>query len=217
MSSKVIRFRSPRGPFRAAVWLAAFWALVGCGSAPVAQQATGGTTQANQTENYLIGPGDVLNVFVSGEPEYSVTVPVRPDGRISTPTVEDMVAVGKTPSQLARDIESVLAVELRDPRVTIIVQDFVGTFSTQIRVLGEVVNPGSFPYRNGMTVFDAVAEAGGLTEFAAGRRAKLMRMVNADEQQEIRIRVDRLMEKGDLSENRALVPGDVIVVPGAVF
>ena len=204
---------------RTAAGLALFW-CAGCAAqqSPVATPAPPQDASAGQaaSDSYLIGPGDVLNVFVAGFPEYSVTIPVRPDGRISTPLVEDMVAVGKTPSQLARDIESVLSRDLRDPVVTIIVESFVGTFRTQVRVLGEVENPGSFPFRDGMTILDAIIEAGGLTEFAAGRRARLMR-AEEDGQAEIRFRADRLMERGDMSENRALEPGDAIVIPSAVF
>ena len=176
----------------------------------------GAGAQEQAAVEYLIGPGDDLNVFVWREDDLSVSIPVRPDGRISTPLVEDMVAVGKTPSELARDIEEVLAEFHNDPRVTIIVQSFVGTFETQVRVLGEVANPGSYPFRDGMTLVDVLIEAGGLTEFAAGRRGKIRRIVEG-EQQEMRVRVDRLMERGDLSKNVTLVPGDVIVVPAAVF
>jgi polysaccharide export outer membrane protein len=203
-----------RAFFLAAVCLSGLLAQSACAQAPSAPAQPPDAA----VDTYLIGPNDVLNVFVWREPDYSITVPVRPDGVISTPTVEEMVAAGKTPSQLARDMEAALSVNLRDPKVTIIVENFVGTFSTQIRVLGEVQNPGSFPFRNGMTVFDAVVEAGGLTVFAAGRRGKLMRMRGEGERQdEIDVRVDRLMEKGDMRENLPLQPGDVIVVPGAVF
>ena len=171
--------------------------------------------QEEPSDFYVIGPDDTLNIYVAGEPEYSMTVPVRPDGRISTPQVEEMVAAGKTPSQLARDIESVLSAILIEPAVTVIVEDFVGTFSTQIRVLGEVRSPGAFAFREGITVLDAVVLAGGLTEFAAGRRATINRMVG-EENREIRIRLDRIM-KGDLRENRPLEPGDIINVPAAIF
>ena len=178
--------------------------------------SAGVEAQGQPGGEYLIGPGDSLNVFVWRQDDLSVTVPVRPDGRISTPLVEDMVAVGKTPSELARDIEEVLAEFIRSPEVTIVVQSFVGTFQQQIRILGAVVNPGSYPYREGMTVFDALLEAGGLTEFAAGRRGMVRRNVDG-EQEEIRLRIDRLMERGDEDENLRLEPGDIIVVPEAVF
>ena len=174
-----------------------------------------GSAQAPSSGDYLIGPGDVLNVFVWREDDLSITVPVRPDGQISTPLVEDMVAVGKTPSALARDIESVLAEFIRSPQVTVIVESFVGTFKTQVRVLGEVASPGSYPFREGMTLMDVLTEAGGLTEFARGK-GTLRRDIDG-RAQEIRLRLDRLMKKGDLEENLALQPGDVIVVPEALF
>lgn len=173
--------------------------------------------QETLSDEYKIGPGDTLNVFVWREEDLTVTLPVRPDGRISTPLVEDMVAVGKTPSELARDIEEVLSEYYRAPRVTILVTESVGgNYATQIRVLGEVISPGSYPYREGMTLMDALIEAGGLTDFAAGRRASLSRTENG-ETQDIDLRVDRLMRRGDREENMPLEPGDVIVVPQARF
>jgi len=165
---------------------------------------------------YLIGPGDRLYVFVWQEEELSVDVAVRPDGRISMPLIEDLVAVGKTPSQLAKDIESVLSEFIRSPQVSIFADDFQGTPASQIRVLGEVANPGSYPYRDGMTLLDVLVEAGGLTEFAAGRRGRIGRIVNG-EAQEMRVRMDLLMERGDLTQNRPLAAGDVIVVPASIF
>jgi polysaccharide export outer membrane protein len=127
-----------------------------------------------------------------------------------------MMAVGKTPTQLARDIEQVISEFLRSPQVTIIVEEFVGTFSAQIRVLGAVAVPGPVPYRDRMTVLDVVLEAGGLTEFAAGKRSKLIRTIDG-ELTETRVRLDRLLNKGDLSENMPVQPGDVLVVPEAIF
>jgi polysaccharide export outer membrane protein len=182
-------------------------------AAPVAwsQQPSSPEPAAQVSDNsYAIGPGDVLNIFVWREPDLTVTVPVRPDGRISTPLVEDMVAVGKTPSQLARDIEGILLKDYVDPKVTVIVESFVGTFDTQVRVLGEVANAGTFAFRNGMTLLDALVEAGGLTDFAS-RKAVLSRTVNGI-RQEFGIRIKKLMEDGDLRENMPLRPGDVIVV-----
>jgi polysaccharide biosynthesis/export protein len=164
---------------------------------------------------YQIGPGDTLNVFVWGQEDLSDSVPVRPDGQISTPLVEDMVAVGKTPTQLARDIEQVLSEFIRAPKVTVVVEGFVGTFGAQIRVLGEVVRPGPVPYRERMTLLDVMLEAGGLTEFAGGRRGRLLRTVNG-KQEEQRLRLDRLLN-GDLGENMPVQPGDIVVIPQAVF
>lgn len=164
---------------------------------------------------YIIGPGDVLRVFVWRNDELSATVPVRPDGRVSTPLVEDMVAVGKNPSQLARDIEKVLATYLRSPQVSVIVTEPVSVFS-QVKVIGEVTRPQSVPFHEGLTVLDAVLSAGGLTEFASGNRARLVRMEDG-KQKEIRIRLADLINGGDLRQNHPLRPGDVIVVPRSVF
>jgi len=171
---------------------------------------------ASETGEYLIGPGDQLSIFVWRQPELSVDVPVRPDGRISTPLVGDTIAVGKTPSQLANEIERVLAEYIREPEVNVIVQDFVGTFGAQIRVLGQAVEPRAIPFRDRMTLMDAIIEAGGLTEFAAGNRSKVIRTIDG-ESQEIRVRLDDLMNKGKLKENMLMRPGDIIVIPEAVF
>ena len=142
---------------------------------PPVQPAQGAAqTPPAPNDQYIIGPGDTVQVFVWRNPELSVTVPVRPDGKISTPLVEDLVAVGKTSSQLAREIEKVLAEYIRSPQVNIIVTNPVSTYS-QVKVIGEVVTPQSVPYREGLTVLDVVLAVGGLTEFAAGNRAKIVR------------------------------------------
>jgi polysaccharide biosynthesis/export protein len=206
-------FASSSFPLQAVALLAALL-LLAAGSVYAQQQPPSGASTSPDGE-YLIGPGDTLQVFVWRQPELSVTVPVRPDGRISTPLVEDALAVGKTPTQLAREMEQVLSEFVREPEVNIIVQGFVGTFGAQIRVLGEVLQPKSVPYRERMTLMDVITEVGGLTRFAAGKRARLMRTVNG-ETQEMRIRLDKLME-GDIELNIAMRPGDVIVVPQAVF
>jgi polysaccharide export outer membrane protein len=171
---------------------------------------------SDDNKDYIIGPGDTLNVFVWRQPELSSNVPVRPDGQISTPLVEDMVAVGKTPTQLARDIEEVLSEYIRSPQVTIIVEQFVGAFGAQIRVLGQAVNPGPVPYRERMTLLDVMLEVGGLTDFASGNRSKLVRTVDG-KAEETRIKLDNLLNKGDLGENLPVQPGDVIVIPEAIF
>lgn len=171
-------------------------------------------TTADGSE-YIIGPGDSLQVFVWRNAELSTTVPVRPDGKISTPLVEDMVAVGKTPSQLARNIEVVLAQYIRAPQVNVIVTNAVSTFS-QVRVLGQVAVPQAVPYREGMTVLDVVLAVGGLGEFAAGNRGKIVRVVGG-KTQEIKVRIGDLVNKGDVSQNVPLKPGDVLVVPESRF
>jgi polysaccharide export outer membrane protein len=165
--------------------------------------------------DYVIGPGDQLQVFVWRNPDLSVTVPVRPDGRISTPLVEDMVAVGKTPSQLARDVERVLGEYVRSPQVNIIVSTPASTFS-QVKIIGQVLKPQAVAFREGLTVLDAVLAVGGLGPFAAGNRAKIVRTVNG-KQTEIKIKLDDLVSKGDMRQNVPLSPGDVLVVPESRF
>jgi polysaccharide export outer membrane protein len=165
--------------------------------------------------DYLIGPGDSLHVFVFQNDELSVTVPVRPDGKISTPLVEDMVAVGKTPSQLARDIEKSLGEYVKSPKVNVVVMGAMSVFS-QIKVIGQVLKPQALPYRDGMTVLDAVLAVGGLGQFAAGNRAHLVRTENG-KQTEIKVKLDALVNSGDMKQNLPLRPGDVLVVPESRF
>jgi polysaccharide export outer membrane protein len=165
--------------------------------------------------DYIIGPGDVLQVFVWRNPELSTTVPVRPDGKISTPLVEDVVAVGKNPSALARDIEKVLADYVRSPQVNVIVTTPASVYS-QVKVIGQVTRPQALPYREGMMVLDAVLAVGGLSQFAAGNRAHLVRTVDG-KQTEIRIKLGALVNAGDMKQNIALKPGDVLVVPESRF
>jgi polysaccharide export outer membrane protein len=195
--------------------LASLLSIPGCaGSPPPSQEAD---IEAVSTKgDYKIGPGDTLNIFVWRNEELSVTVPVRPDGKISTPLVEDMVAVGKSPSELARDMESVLQEYIRAPRVNVIVEGFVGTFGEQVRVLGQAVSPSSLPYRERMTLLDVMIEVGGLTQFAAGNRSKLVRVVNG-QTEEYRVRLDDLVNKGELAENMLVLPGDVIIIPESIL
>jgi polysaccharide export outer membrane protein len=165
--------------------------------------------------DYVIGPGDTIQVFVWRNPDLTVTVPVRPDGKISTPLVEDMVAVGKTPSHLARDIETALAQYVKSPEVNVIVTIPMSAFS-QVKVIGQVLHPQSLAYREGMTVLDAVLAAGGLSQFAAGNRSLLERKHDGKTQQ-IKIKLDSLVNAGDLKQNLPLEPGDVLVVPESRF
>jgi polysaccharide export outer membrane protein len=176
-------------------------------AAPAAAAAVGA--------DYRIGPGDSLQIYVWQNTDLSVTVPVRQDGKVSTPLVEDMLAAGKTPSQLARDIERVLAEYIRSPKVNVFVLNAVSALS-QVKVTGQVKTPEALPFHEGMTVLDAVLAAGGLTDFAAGNRARVVRTVDGKEQ-EIKIRLDRLLEKGDMSQNIALRPGDVLLIPQSRF
>lgn len=165
---------------------------------------------------YRIGPGDQLEVFVWRNPEISKTVAVRPDGMISTPLVEDMVAVGKTPSRLARDMEEVLATYIKSPSVNVIVSGFRGTTEDMVRVVGQAQNPQSIPYREGMTLLDVMIAVGGLGEFAAGNRAKLVRKLDGVSQ-EFRVKLSDLINKGAIDENVVIKPGDVIIIPESFF
>lgn len=184
-----------------------------CAGGGVAQQ---GGVAPQPTNEYLIGPGDVLSVNVWNNPEVSTSIPVRPDGRISTPLVEDMQAVGKTPADLARDIESVLGEYIRSPKVTVIVTNFVGTYQEQIKVIGKAVNPRAVPFRDSMSLLDVIIEVGGLAEYAAGNRARIVRW-EGDTQTEIRVRLDDLLNKGRIKENILMRPGDVLIIPEARF
>lgn len=172
--------------------------------------------EQGQQRDYIIGPGDSLDVFVWRNQELSTRVPVRPDGRISTPLVEDMVAVGKTPTQLARDIERVLGEYIRTPTVNIIVTQ-AASANSQVRVVGQAVTPRALPYRDGLTVMDVVIAVGGLSEYAAGNRAKIVRAGANGKPQEIKVRLRDLLEKGDLRQNPVMQPGDVLVIPESRF
>lgn len=180
-----------------------------------AQSLSAVAPAAAVSPDYRIGPGDTLQVFVWRNPELSSTIPVRPDGKISSPLVEDMIAVGKTPSALARDIELVLAEYVKAPQVNVIVTQPASAFS-QVKVMGQVQKPQSIAYREGMKVLDAVLAVGGLGQFAAGNRAKLLREENG-KQTEIRIMLDKLLEGGDMRQNLPLRAGDVLIVPETRF
>ena len=171
--------------------------------------------QTPSIPSYVIGPGDELKVFVWQNPDLSVTIPVRPDGKISTPLDEDMVAVGKTPGELAHDIAAKLAEYVRSPHVNVIVLTAASVFS-QVKVIGQVKKPEAVAYRNGMTVLDAILAAGGLTEYAAGNRARIVRKVDGKET-DIPVRLASLVNSGDMSQNLPLKPGDVLVVPESRF
>ena len=172
--------------------------------------------QQDSNTEYLIGAGDVLDIFVWRNPELSVTVPVRPDGNISVPLVEDMVAAGKSPTSLARDIEQQFKHYIRDPVVTVIVTQFVGSYERQIRVLGAASQPQSLPYRTGMTVLDVMIAVGGLGEFAAGNKAKIIRKING-QLTELRVNLEDLILDGDIESNIEMSPGDILLIPESWF
>jgi polysaccharide export outer membrane protein len=190
-------------------------AVVAQAQTPAAQAPAAQSAQAAQSPDYIIGPGDEIEVFVWQNPELSVTVPVRPDGKISTPLDEDMVAVGKTPSHLGHDIEMKLSEYVRSPHVNVIVLRPDSVFS-QVKVIGQVAHPQAIAYRQGMTVLDAVLAVGGLTEYAAGNRSRIVRTVDGQEK-DIPLRLNALVNGGDMAQNLPLKPGDVLVVPESRF
>lgn len=191
-------------------------AAQGCAGSGQTVLTSGDGEPENRSTDYIIGPGDVLQVYVWDNPELTVTIPVRPDGMITIPLVEDMRAVSKTPTQLARDVEVELSEYVRTPQVNIIVTNFRGTYRKQIRVVGQAVSPQSMSFQSGMTLLDVMIEVGGLTEFASGNRAKLIRWQDS-EQLEIRVRLKDLIGDGDISENIDMKPGDVLIIPKSVF
>ena len=164
---------------------------------------------------YKIGPLDVLNVVVWRNPELSTQVTVRPDGYLSTPLVDDLQAAGKTPSDLAREIERALAKVLRDPVVTVVVNGFQGVYSDQIRIVGEAAKPQAVPYRQNMTVLDVMIQVGGLTDFADGNGAVLIRGAEAGKQYSVRLK--DLLRRGDISANASMMPGDILIIPQSWF
>ena len=194
-----------------AVAAAALGVLGGCASPypPAPTQA------ATPDYKYLIGPGDNLSIIVWRNPELSASVPVRPDGRITAPLIEDMVAIGKNPTQLAREMENALRKFIQDPVVTVLVQGFVGPTSEQVRVIGQAQRPAAIPYRQNMTVLDAMIAVGGLSEFASGNRAVLIRTAEGNKPYNIRLR--DLVKRGDVTANVELKPGDVILIPESWF
>jgi polysaccharide export outer membrane protein len=195
---------------------AALLMVVAACTGPTEQLAPATSAERGPSELYRIGPGDTLRVFVWGNPGLSDEVPVRPDGRVSIPLLEDVEAADKTPTELAREIETQLSAFVADPLVTVIVTNFVGPFSEQVRVVGEAAEPQAIPYRDDMTILDVMIEVGGLTEFAAGNRATLVRTADG-EQQQYRVRLDDLIRAGDISANVAMHPGDVVIIPQTFF
>jgi polysaccharide biosynthesis/export protein len=193
--------------------LAAVTLVAGCVGGPTAPPVD---KQNAENSEYLIGAGDMLNIFVWRNPELSATVPVRPDGKISTPLVEDVDAVGKTPTQLARDIEERLKKFVRDPIVTVITQNFVGDFDQQVRVIGEAADPRALPYRARMSLLDVMIQVGGLTKYAAGDRAVVVRKINGAEDT-FPARLDELIKYGDVRYNFAMQPGDILIIPQSYF
>ncbi len=187
--------------------------LCSCSTAPV---VNGANAAPKTTERYIIGPGDSLNIFVRDNPNLSTTVPVRPDGRISIPLVQSITAAGKTPDQLAGDLEKSLSRYIRSPLVTVIVKRFVGAYSQQVRVVGQATTPKSVPYRSGMTLLDVMIDVGGLTKFASGNSAKIIRHLHDGKEQTIPVRIGDLMN-GTIKDNVVMRPGDILIIPESFF
>lgn len=192
--------------------------LASCGGGRDAPLLVDQAQDVRQAEDYLIGAGDAVQVFVWRSPDLSASVQVRPDGRISVPLIDDLPVAGKTPSQVAREVEAKLAEYVVAPKVTVIMQDFVGPLDRRIRVLGEAAKPQAVPFRRDITVLDVLIAAGGLTPFAAGNRAMIVRRsVDNVTQDSYRVRLTDLMDQGDMSANVQLAPGDVIIIPQKWF
>jgi polysaccharide biosynthesis/export protein len=203
----------PRRLFQLSILLLTFSASAAEG--PAVQGPPAEAAVAAVPVDYVIGPGDQLQIYVWRNPELSKSVPVRPDGKISTPLVEDMIAIGKSPSQLARDVERVLAEYVRDPKVNVIVERAASTFS-EVKVVGQVKKPQAIPYRQGLRVLDIVLASDGLSDFAAPNRARILRD-GGGKKTEIKVRLGDLLNGGDMRQNHELRPGDVLIVPQSRF
>ncbi len=188
--------------------------VTGCGGAPPLPPAP--PASSLPSAEYRIGPGDSLNIFVWRNPELTLTVPVRPDGRLSIPLVEDVTAIGKTPTALARELEQRLSKYVKEPLVTVIAESFVGPIPDQIRVIGEAAQPRALPYRADMTVLDAMIAVGGLTKYAAGNDSVIVRTAQG-EQNTYSVHLNSLIRDGDIDSNVALRPGDILIIPQRLF
>lgn len=198
--------------FAAAGMAAVLTVLAGCAT----PQPPSAAALAPINPDYLIGPGDSVSITVWRNPEVSGGFPVRPDGKITTPLVEDLPAAGKTSTQLARDIEQALSKFIQQPVVTVIVTNFVGNYSDQIRVIGQAARPQALPYRRDMSLMDVLITVGGITEFAAGNKASIIRTVDG-KQEKLNVRLNDLIRDGDISANMPMRPGDVLVIPESFF
>jgi polysaccharide biosynthesis/export protein len=208
MCSAIVQWRLV---WRAALFAAALSSgfIAGCSSYPAApRQAT------SPAYNYLIGPLDTVQIIVWRNPDLSTTVPVRPDGKVTVPLVEDIPVLGKNSTQLARDIEKALGKFIRDPVVTVLVSTFNGPYSEQVRVVGEAARPQALPYRQKMTLLDVMIAVGGLTDFADGNAASVMRAADG---KQYRVRLKDLVRRGDVSANIEMLPGDVVIIPQSWF
>lgn len=190
--------------------------FTGCSYPPLKNDAT-----LSDDYTYIIGPGDNVNIFVWGHPDVSMSVPVRPDGKITLPLVEDVVAIGKTPYEMARTMEKELAVYIRDPKVVVMVTGFQGVYEQQVRIVGQIGGGNRYsgktvPYEKGMTLLDLIIIIGQIGWYADGNRASIIRNVNGKPQQ-FGVRMDDLVENADMSLNVKIMPGDILVIPEAFF
>lgn len=202
------------GGMKALICAVLLLGLGACAAHPDLPMAAGLGDQ--EAPGYRIGPGDILRIFVWGNPGLSDTVPVRPDGKVSIPLIEDLEVTNKTPTEVGREIESRLGQYVQDPLVTVIVTEFVGPFSQQVRVVGAAAEPSAISYRANLTALDVMIEVGGLTEFAAGNRTILVRNEGEDQAQ-YRVRLDDLVKDGDISANVEMRPGDILIIPESFF
>jgi len=189
--------------------------LGGCASLGSSKYPAAPADVAAQDYSYIVGAGDSLNIIVWRNPELSMAVPVRPDGKIATPLIDELVAQGKNSVEIARDIEKQLSKYVRDPVVTVIVTGFVGPYSEQIRVVGEAAKPQFLPYKQKMTLLDVMIAVGGLTDFAAGNDASILRSSEGNKQYSVRLK--DLIKRGDVSANVEMRPGDILIVPQSLF
>ena len=187
--------------------------LTACATGPALPPAP--AMAAVQDYTYVIGAGDSVNIIVWRNPELSMSVPVRPDGKIAAPLVEEVVAQGKIPTELARDIEKQLSKYVRDPVVTVLVTGFVGPYSEQVRVVGEAARPQFLSYKTGMTILDVMIAVGGLTDFADGNKASILRTSEGSKHYSVRLK--DLIKRGDISANVEMKPGDILIVPQSLF
>ena len=187
--------------------------LSACASGP--QHPAAPPTAGLKDYSYVIGAGDALNIIVWRNPELSMAVPVRPDGKVAAPLVDEIVAQGKTSSELARDIEKQLSKYVRDPVVTVLITGFVGPYSEQVRVVGEAAKPQFLNYKKGMTILDVMIAVGGLTDFADGNKASILRTSEGSKQYSVRLK--DLVKRGDVSANVEMKPGDILIVPQSLF
>ena len=206
------------------VLAAAIIPLAGCsnvGPMPAAETISADAlppSTGKASEEYVIGPGDQLSIFVYRNPDLSEAgVAVRPDGRISTPLIDDIVASGKTSTQLARELEDRLKKYVQDPNVTVIVRGFIGPTDRQVRVIGEATDPVAIPYREHMTLLDVMVATKGLTKYAAGNRAIIVRLDATGKRQSIRVRLADLLKDGDINQNVEMMPGDTLIIPQSLF